>query len=64
MRASITGAFGVPRETENGGRVVEFCAEKENVERMDRDRIAKRVYVGSVLIVAQWIGCGRNGFML
>ena len=27
MRAGITGAFGVPREKENGGRVVEFCAE-------------------------------------
>ena len=28
MRASITGAFGVPGENENGRRVVEFCAER------------------------------------
>ena len=29
MRASITCAFGVPRENDNGRRVVEFCAERE-----------------------------------
>ena len=28
MRASITGAFGVPRENDKGRRVVEFCAER------------------------------------
>ena len=28
MRASITGAFGVPGENKNGRRVVEFCAER------------------------------------
>ena len=27
MTASITGAFGVPGENDNGRRVVEFCAE-------------------------------------
>ena len=27
-RASITGAFGVPRENDNGTRVIEFCAER------------------------------------
>ena len=27
-RASITGAFGVPRENDNGRRVVEFCTER------------------------------------
>ena len=27
-RAGITGAFGVPRENDNGRRVVEFCAER------------------------------------
>ena len=28
MRASITGAFGVPGENDNGRKVVEFCIEK------------------------------------
>ena len=28
MRASITGAFRVPGENDNGRRVVEFCAER------------------------------------
>ena len=28
VRASITSAFGVPGENENGRRVVEFCAER------------------------------------
>ena len=27
-RAGITGAFGVPRENDNGRGVVELCAEK------------------------------------
>ena len=27
-RVSITGAFGVPRENNNGRRVVEFCVER------------------------------------
>ena len=27
-KAGITGAFGVPRETDNGRRVVEICAER------------------------------------
>ena len=27
--AGITGAFGVPRENDNGRRVVEFCEERE-----------------------------------
>ena len=27
-RASITGAFGVPGESDNGRRVVEFCEER------------------------------------
>ena len=26
-RAGITGAFGIPRENDNGRRVVEFCEE-------------------------------------
>ena len=29
VRASITGAFGVPRENANGRRVIEFCAERK-----------------------------------
>ena len=29
VRASITGALGVPGENESGRRVVEFCAERE-----------------------------------
>ena len=28
VRAGITGAFGVPRENENGRTVVEFCGER------------------------------------
>ena len=28
VRTGITGGFGVPREKENGRRVVEFCAER------------------------------------
>ena len=28
VRGGITGAFGVPRENENGRRRVEFCAER------------------------------------
>ena len=28
VRAGITSAFGVPRENDNGRRVVEFCAER------------------------------------
>ena len=33
-------------------------------ERMDRDRIAKRVYVAeSVLVFDQWVSHGRNGLM-
>ena len=28
MRVSITGAFGVPGENDNGKRVLEFCAER------------------------------------
>ena len=28
VRASISGAFGVPGENDNGRRVVEFCAER------------------------------------
>ena len=27
-RAGITGAFGVPRENDNGRRVVEFCEKR------------------------------------
>ena len=27
-RATITGAFGVPRENDNGSSVVELCAER------------------------------------
>ena len=30
------------------------------VERMERDRIAKIVYVGVSLEVIQWVGCGRD----
>ena len=30
-----------------------------HVERMENDRIAKSVYV-KVLVVAQWVGCGKN----
>ena len=28
VRASLTGAFGVPGENDNGRRVMEFCAGK------------------------------------
>ena len=28
QETSITGAFGVPGENDNGRRVVEFCAER------------------------------------
>ena len=34
----------------------------EHVERMENDRIAKRVYVEEcVLVVAQWVGRGKGG---
>ena len=32
-------------------------------EKMENDRIAKRVNVGSVLVVVQWVGRGRNGLI-
>ena len=32
------------------------------LERMERDRIAKRVYE-SVLVVIQWVGHGRDGLI-
>ena len=31
---------------------------------MERDRIAKKVYLGNVLVVIQWVGHGRNGLVL
>ena len=31
-----------------------------HVERMENDRIAKRVYVGECAVVAQWVGSGRG----
>ena len=31
-----------------------------HVKRMENDRNAKRVYVGGVLIIAQWVGRGRG----
>ena len=37
----------------------------DHVERMERDRIAKRVYVGECpLVFIQWVGCGRDGLVL
>ena len=33
------------------------------MERIERDRIAKRAYVGSVLVVVQWVGNGRDGLI-
>ena len=32
-----------------------------NVERIENDRIAKRVYVGEVVV--QWVGHGRDGLI-
>ena len=32
-----------------------------HLERMENDRIAKRVYVESVLVIVQWVGRGRDG---
>ena len=34
-----------------------------HVERVEKGRIAKRVYVESVLIVAQCLGLGRGGLI-
>ena len=34
-----------------------------HVERMENDRIAKRVYAESELVVAQWVGHGRDGLI-
>ena len=35
-----------------------------HVERMENNRIAKRFYVESVLVVAQWVGHRRGGLIL
>ena len=35
----------------------------DHVERMERDSIAKRVYVGGALVVVQCIGHGRDGLI-
>ena len=35
----------------------------DHVKRMKNDRIAKRTYVGGILVVAQWVGRGRDGLM-
>ena len=34
-----------------------------HVERMERDMITKRVYVGELLEVVQWVGHGRDGLI-
>ena len=33
------------------------------VERMERDRIAERVYVETVQVVVQWVGHRRDGLI-
>ena len=60
-------------------RIREFCGVKKglderidegmlqwfaHVERMERDRIAKRVYVGKYAGSCSWVGCGRDGLIL
>ena len=34
-----------------------------NVERMERDSIVKRLYVGECVVVVQWVGHGRGGLI-
>ena len=33
------------------------------VDRMERDKITNRIYVENVLVVVQWVGHGRDGFI-
>ena len=35
-----------------------------HVERMENERIAKRVYVGEFAVVSQWVSCRRGGLIL
>ena len=34
-----------------------------HVERMEINRIANRIYIGSVLVIAQWVGSVRGGLI-
>ena len=73
----LLGIRGMDRDP--NARIRELCGVKKGVDerindegvllwfgpakRMGKDRIGNRVYVESVLAVAQWEGLGRNGLI-
>ena len=77
---NLRGLVGIRRmDRIPNARIRELCEVKEGLEeridegvfwwfshvkRMENDRIAKRVYVGSVLVVTQWVRCRRDGLVL
>ena len=73
---NLRGLLGVRRmDISPNARIRELCGVMKGVdERIDegvlrgfghveRDRIAKRVYVGKCTVVIQWVGHGRDGWI-
>ena len=76
---NLTGLLGIRRiDTVHNARIRQLCGVTKrvnekidedvlrwvgHVESVDNDRIAKRVYVGSVLVVSRWVGQRRGLFI-
>ena len=70
---NLRGLLGIRRmDRVPNAQIRELCGVRKglderidegHVERIERDRIAKRVYLESVLVVVWWVGHGRDGLI-